>query len=142
MTPELAAERAAELLECAHARYFEPEQVKGLVAVADGWTRLHAALAATQARDFLAVKTEPVNIGGLTVKDVDAEKISEEFEKQLVSWPRIERKPALNLAFFPADPPIVRAGGADHEVVGWNVKVGPEGVGYIELQVVKLDRKR
>jgi hypothetical protein len=47
VTANFAAERAAEALVCAQSRYFEPEQAAALVVVADGWTRLHVALAAT-----------------------------------------------------------------------------------------------
>jgi hypothetical protein len=44
VTPELAAERAAEVLEEARKSGID-ERVVALVQVADGWTRLHTALA-------------------------------------------------------------------------------------------------
>ena len=44
MTPEQAAERAAEVLDEARKSGID-ERVAALVQVADGWTRLHTALA-------------------------------------------------------------------------------------------------
>lgn len=45
MTPEQAAERAADILTV--AEHADNDRAIALVAVADGWTRLHAALANT-----------------------------------------------------------------------------------------------
>ncbi|MEV4837777.1 hypothetical protein AB0K05_24865 [Nonomuraea sp. NPDC049486] len=51
MTPEEAAENAAKVLDLAvDEADCNPNFVNALIAIADAWTRLHTALAATQPR--------------------------------------------------------------------------------------------
>lgn len=45
MTPEYAADQAAAILDQAAKVRLDPERIAALVQIADGWTRLHAALA-------------------------------------------------------------------------------------------------
>jgi hypothetical protein len=48
VTPaEIAATKAAEMLDQAAEHVKDPAYVANCVAIADGWTRLHGALAAT-----------------------------------------------------------------------------------------------
>lgn len=75
MTPELAAERAAQALDKAAAMSHEQTWATALVAVADGWTRLHTALANAPKT---IEPTPTVHIEGLAVKeDADMAKIGE-----------------------------------------------------------------
>lgn len=80
MTPEEAAERAAKILDQAREHFLDGQAAAALVAVADGWTRLHTAL-------VNAPKTiEPaptVNISGLTVaSEADAREIGEQLAEK------------------------------------------------------------
>lgn len=81
MTPELAAERAANILEKAGAMHAFPEQAAALVLVAAGWTRLHEVLAHAPKTIEPAEQPFTVNISDMVVKDVDPKKIAEAFGK-------------------------------------------------------------
>jgi hypothetical protein len=87
ITPEMAAENAANTLDTAAALDAFPEMSAALVDVADGWMRLHTALAN-------APKTiEPaptVNIEGLAVKDVDPKQIAEYVARAMGHAPKPE----------------------------------------------------
>lgn len=128
MTPELAAENAAQVLDKAAAMYAFPEEAAALVAVADGWTRLHTALATTQARDFLAVKTEPVtvHIDPAIAGDVDPKTIAESVAVALgkpIPQPEIGvyRERAALVAHLAALYPAAIVIGADPAEPDWPV---------------------
>ncbi|MGA5764488.1 hypothetical protein [Nonomuraea bangladeshensis] len=72
MTPEQAAERAAHALDRADAMTAFPEQAAALVQVADGWTRLHTALATSKWATLDTTGPLPVitNPGVVDVEDV------------------------------------------------------------------------
>jgi hypothetical protein len=100
MTPELAASRAADILDKAAEIGLTPGQVAALVGVADGWTRLHTALNASKwATLDTTERPLTVNIEGLAVKeDTDITKIGEQFAREWARahgawWP--EPKPEL-----------------------------------------------
>lgn len=69
MTPEQAAERAAYSPDRADAMTAFPEQAAALVQVADGWTRLHTALAdAPKDIEPGQIEPEPAPLGYVIVQ--------------------------------------------------------------------------
>lgn len=91
MTPELAAERAAEIL--AIAEHADNDRAVALVAVGDAWTRLHTALA--NAPKTIEPYPVTVNIDNATIKGVDPEKIAEDIAVA-EGWPRLV-KPEISV---------------------------------------------
>jgi hypothetical protein len=80
VTPELAAENAAKILDRAATMHSFPEETAALVQVADGWTRLHTALATTR-------KT-PASASGITATE-ELAKMSDAYSAQLAAVGRV-----------------------------------------------------
>ncbi|MEU4225815.1 hypothetical protein AB0F17_16095 [Nonomuraea sp. NPDC026600] len=93
MTPEQAAKNAAYILDRADAMNAFPEQSAALVAVADGWTRLHTALAHAPITSEPATVT--VHIDPAIAGDVDPETIAESVALAMGLTPKTEPVPVL-----------------------------------------------
>ena len=117
LTAERAADMAAASLEMAADARHVPEEAAALVQVADGWTRLHTALANAPK----TIEPAPVTIkcDPATVKDSDIAKLGEQFRRE---WARLHEvwypepaeqpKPALTLPYDERQQPTVTVYGS------------------------------
>ncbi|MEU4332344.1 hypothetical protein [Nonomuraea dietziae] len=114
MTPELAAEQAAATLTKAAEQSHFPEEAAALVAVADGWTRLHTALANAPKVDA-ATPDENYELG--------IDKIMRRNEEL-----KRATEPTLFLSNLPGTPDqYVTVGGNRYQVRDWGVRYSPSG---------------
>lgn len=131
VSPEKAAEKAADILDKAAELRAFPEEWAALVAVADGWTRLHTALANTPKT---IEPTPTVHIEGLPV--IDGKQILDAYRAHIGLAPKPE--PALTLPYDERRLPTVTVYSTRYEVHGWSFESGGDAHDAI-LHLRKID---